>query len=129
MFRSDLTEDFMPARVREGIDVALFTDLQVLTPAAWLDFTAHIESLLAAGRREAALVLWESVVEIFHVGSPSGEVLQSPTMPPIRRIPCSRCSPKKFNTLHRRGFGMEDFPKRFKISIRDLKCKKCKQMF
>ena len=33
-------------------------------------------------------------------------------------------SPKKFNTLHRRGFGMEDFPKRFKISIRDLKCKK-----
>ena len=86
----------MPARVREGIDVALFTDLQVLTPAAWLDFTAHIESMLAAGRRDSALVLWESVVEIFHVGSPSGAVLQSPTMPPLRRIPCtevpcSRC--------------------------------------
>ena len=35
---------------------------------------------------------------------------------------------KKFNTLHRRGFGMEDFPKRFKISIRDLKCKKSKNV-
>ena len=66
------------------------------SPAAWLDFTAHIESMLAAGRRDSALVLWESVVEIFHVGSPSGAVLQSPTMPPLRRIPCtevpcSRC--------------------------------------
>ena len=57
-FRSDLAEDFMPARVREGIDVALFTDLQVLTPAAWRDFAAHIESMLAAGRRDSALVLW-----------------------------------------------------------------------
>ena len=44
--------------------------------------------MLDAGRREAALVLWESVVEIFHVGSPSGEVLQTPHMPPI---PCTRC--------------------------------------
>ena len=33
-------------------------------------------------------------------------------------------SPKKFNTLHRRVLGMEYFPMRFKISIRDLKCKK-----
>ena len=33
-------------------------------------------------------------------------------------------SPKKFNTLHRRVLGMEYFPIRFKISIRDLKCKK-----
>ncbi|CAK9074631.1 ATP-dependent Clp protease ATP-binding subunit clpA-like [Durusdinium trenchii] len=40
--------------------------VKVLTPAAWLDFTSHIESMLAAGKRDSALVLWESVVEIFH---------------------------------------------------------------
>ena len=33
-------------------------------------------------------------------------------------------SPRKFNDLHRRGLGMEDFQKIFKISIRDLNCKK-----
>ena len=38
-------------------------------------------------------------------------------------------SPKKFNTLHRRVLGMEYFPIRFKISIRDLKCKKMQKCF
>ena len=53
--------------------IAVFTDLQVPTPAAWLDFSARVQSLLDSGRRGAALVLlWASVVEIFHVGSPSG---------------------------------------------------------
>ena len=95
----------MPVRVREGIDVALFTDLQVLTPAAWMDFTSHIQSLLTEGRQDAALVLWESVVEIFHVGSPSGEALQSPSMPPIRRIPHAQRFPAPGASDAWGGFG------------------------
>ena len=90
--------------VRVGIDVAAFTECQVLSPASWLDFSAHIRELLECGRRAAALQLWDSVCEIVHLGSPcSTSVLQVQGMPPLLQVPCCNENCRRCEE-HRGGF-------------------------
>ena len=90
--------------VRVGIDVAAFTECQVLSPASWLDFSARIRELLECGRRAAALQLWDSVCEIVHLGSPcSTFVLQVQGMPPLLQVPCCNENCRRCEE-HRGGF-------------------------
>ena len=74
--------------VRVGIDAAAFVDHQVLSPAARLDFSSHVQELLAQGRWDAAR-LWAFVAEVVDLGShQSGSVLQVTDMPPLLQVPC-----------------------------------------
>ena len=58
-----------------GIEVAIYTEAPVLPPAANSDFVVYICELLSAGRRDYALLLGESVVEILHHPARGGQQL------------------------------------------------------
>jgi hypothetical protein len=74
-----------------GIHVAVHTDQVLLSTGAWMDFSQHVHTLLLDGKDEEARTLWDSVFEVVHMGvDPSTPVLQSPDMPPIRRMPCCK---------------------------------------
>ena len=71
--------------------MAVHTDQVLLSTGAWMDFSQHVHTLLLGGKVEEARTLWDSVFEVVHMGvDPSTPVLQSPDMPPIRRMPCCK---------------------------------------
>ena len=53
-----------------GTSLAAHTRYQVIHAAAWMEFSAHLQELVAEGREREALRLWASVVELVHLGSP-----------------------------------------------------------
>ena len=50
-----------------GTSLAAHTRYQVIHAAAWMEFSAHLQELVAEGRERDALRLWASVVEIVHL--------------------------------------------------------------
>ena len=52
-----------------GTSLAAHTRYQVIHAAAWMEFSAHLQELVAEGREREALRLWASVVELVHLGS------------------------------------------------------------
>ena len=70
--------------------VARHTDKPLLSASARVAFTTHIQSLLAENRRDEALELWGQVFEVVHRPYPMGEILDVPTMPPMRTLVCTR---------------------------------------
>lgn len=82
--------------------MAVRTDQVLLSTGAWMDFSQHVHTLLLGGKIEEARTLWDSVFEVVHMGvDPSTPVLQSPDMPPIRRMPC--CKTPRARCENRRG--------------------------
>ena len=82
-----------------GTSRAAYTRYQVIHAAAWMEFSAHLQELVAEGRERDALRLWASVVELVHLGSP-GQPLSIAGLPPVRRfvctnIPCARCTDRR----------------------------------
>ena len=82
-----------------GTSLAAYTRYQVIHAAAWMEFSAHLQELVAEGREREALRLWASVVELVHLGSP-GQPLSIAGFPPVRRfvctnIPCARCADRR----------------------------------
>ena len=82
-----------------GTSLAAYTRYQVIHAAAWMEFSAHLQELVAEGREREALRLWASVVELVHLGSP-GQPLSIAGFPPVRRfvctnIPCARCTERR----------------------------------
>ena len=82
-----------------GTSLAAYTRYQVIHAAAWMEFSAHLQELVAEGREREALRLWASVVELVHLGSP-GQPLSIAGFPPVRRfvcttIPCARCTDRR----------------------------------
>ena len=56
-----------------GVHVAMFTDAEVLSSAAFIEFRRQVDALLARGGRAGALRLWSSVVLFEHMPpSPRG---------------------------------------------------------
>lgn len=70
--------------------VARHTDRPLLSASARVAFTTHIQSLLHDGRRQEALELWDQVFEVVHKPYPMGEILDVPSMPPMRTLVCTR---------------------------------------
>lgn len=82
-----------------GTSLAAYTRYQVIHAAAWMEFSAHLQELVAEGRERDAWRLWASVVELVHLGSP-GQPLSIAGFPPVRRfvcttIPCARCTDRR----------------------------------
>ena len=84
-----------------GVHVAIHTRAEILHTAAWMDFANYICQLLGAGRLREARLLWESVVEVIHIGTdPSIDLMGFPELPGLLRMPCMespcvRCSTRR----------------------------------
>ena len=63
--------------VRRGITVAVHSDVAILHAAAVTEFLGHIQRLVANDKREEAMELWQSVVEVVHFPPPPGNVLEA----------------------------------------------------
>lgn len=86
---------------RRGITVAVHSDVAILHAAAATEFQSHIQRLVDAGKREEALELWQSVVEVVHFPPPPGNVLQASGLPPMLQIGCA--DPTCRRCLEQRG--------------------------
>ena len=76
--------------LRPGIDVAVHTEFEMLSPAAWLDFKQRIIRGQARGDRVATLRLWQSVGMVLHLPPRDGEsAFEVPGLPPILLLPCT----------------------------------------
>ena len=76
--------------LRPGIDVAVHTELRILSTAAWWDFKQHIILVQARGDRVATLRLWQSVGMVLHLPPGDGEsAFEVPGLPPILLLPCT----------------------------------------
>ena len=79
-----------------GVHVAMFTDAEVLSSAAFLEFRRQVDALLARGDRAGALRHWSSVVLFEHM-PPSSRPGDGPAgFPPMRisicpKSVCPRC--------------------------------------
>ena len=70
-----------------GVHVVMFTDAEVLSSAAFIEFRRQVDALLARGDRAGALRLWGSVVLFEHM-PPSTRLGDGPTGFPCV---CPRC--------------------------------------
>ena len=69
-----------------GTSLAAHTRYQVIHAAAWMEFSAHLQELVAEGREREALSLWASVVELVHFDL-SGQPLSIAGLPPPCAVP------------------------------------------
>ena len=69
--------------------VAVHTRDPILHPAALADFEAHVRMLLQGGRRQEAVALWESVVEVQHQPAIAAPRLQGTDLPPMVAVACT----------------------------------------
>ena len=88
--------------VRRGITVAVHSDVAILHAAAVTEFLGHIQRLVANDKREEAMELWQSVVEVVHFPPPPGNVLEAPGFPPMLQIGCAE--PACRRCLEQRGW-------------------------
>ena len=71
--------------------LAVHTNVQLLHPAALLEFRRYLRELVEAGSTYEAALLWGSVLEVQHYPPPPAGLLEGlpEGVPPIRTVPCA----------------------------------------
>ena len=96
-----------------GTQYAVHTEHPVLSPAAFMDFRYEVNRRLQGGATTQARILWGSVVEIRHTGSPAGVILGGfPELPVLRWAPCTVVGCHRCSELHG-GFHSRSHPGSF----------------